>query len=117
MLSAGHFIVTGPDIEPLEFKSRREAKTGAGRDIPARLSTRSARMRRAGCSSTKGVAQDAKGGVTVKLASLTTSTCRVTIPSPNPAPGAFSLRRNKERAVKVGWVTWTFFKDETDEST
>jgi hypothetical protein len=33
------------------------------------------------------------------------------------APGAFSLRRNKERAVKVGWLTWTFFKDETDEST
>jgi hypothetical protein len=55
--------------------------------------------------------------VTAKLAALTRSTCRVTIPSPNPAPGAFSLRRNKERAVKVGWVTWTFFKDETDEST
>jgi hypothetical protein len=36
VLSAGHFIVTGPDTEPLKFKSRREAKTGAGRDIPAR---------------------------------------------------------------------------------
>lgn len=22
----GHFVVTGPDIEPLKFKSRREAK-------------------------------------------------------------------------------------------
>jgi hypothetical protein len=51
VLSAGHFIVTGPDTEPLKFKSRREAKTGAGRDIPARLSTRSARTRRGGCSS------------------------------------------------------------------
>jgi hypothetical protein len=65
----------------------------------------------------KGAPQDAEGGVTAKLAAVTKSTCRVTIPSPNPAPGAFSLRRNKERAVKVGWLTWTFFKDETDEST
>jgi hypothetical protein len=24
--SRGHFVVTGPDIEPLKFKSRREAK-------------------------------------------------------------------------------------------
>jgi hypothetical protein len=47
----GYSIVTGPAIEPLKFKSGREAKTGAARDIPARLSTRSARLRRGGCSS------------------------------------------------------------------
>ena len=27
----GHFVVTGPDIEPLKFKSRREAKDWCAR--------------------------------------------------------------------------------------
>jgi hypothetical protein len=34
----GHFTVTGPNIEPLKFKSRREAKDWCARSNPARPS-------------------------------------------------------------------------------
>jgi hypothetical protein len=40
----GHFVVTGPDIEPLKFKSRRETRTGATSIIRARPLRRSAPM-------------------------------------------------------------------------
>jgi hypothetical protein len=32
--SRGHFIVTGPDIEPLKFKSRREDKDWCAEHYP-----------------------------------------------------------------------------------
>ena len=38
----GHFVVTGPDIEPVKFNSGREAKNRAGTIIPAHPSGRSA---------------------------------------------------------------------------
>ena len=37
----GHFVVTGPDFEPMKFASRREAKTGAAGIIRAYRSLRS----------------------------------------------------------------------------
>ena len=41
-LVKGDFIVTGPDVEPMKFKSRaRGARTGVRRTIPARRSPRS----------------------------------------------------------------------------
>ena len=43
-LVKGDFIVTGPDVEPMKFKSRREAKDlCVRRTIPARRSPRSGR--------------------------------------------------------------------------
>ena len=39
----GDFVVTGPDIEPLRFKTRREAKDWCRRTTQARSSRRSVR--------------------------------------------------------------------------
>ena len=41
-------MVTGPDIEPMKFKSRREAKDGVGGIIREYRSLRSVGMRRGG---------------------------------------------------------------------
>jgi hypothetical protein len=41
--SRGHFIVTGPDIEPRKFKSRREAKDWCAEHHPGSPSRKSAR--------------------------------------------------------------------------
>jgi hypothetical protein len=42
----GDFVVTGPDIEPTKFKSRREARAGAPSIIRDRLSRKLALMPR-----------------------------------------------------------------------
>jgi hypothetical protein len=39
----GHFVVTGPDIEPTRFKTRREAKDWCVAHYPARPAKRSVR--------------------------------------------------------------------------
>ena len=39
----GDFVVTGPDIEPVRFKTRREAKDWCGAHYPTRPSKRSVR--------------------------------------------------------------------------
>ena len=36
----GHFVMTGPDIEPTRFKTRRDLRTGAWRTTRARPSKR-----------------------------------------------------------------------------
>jgi hypothetical protein len=48
----GDFVVTGPDVEPMKFKSRREARLV--HDAPSRLAYPRNRGRcvEAGCSST-----------------------------------------------------------------
>ena len=33
----GHFVVSGPDIEPIKFKTRREARAWCARHYPGSL--------------------------------------------------------------------------------
>ena len=57
----GEFVVTGPDIEPMRFKPRPEARDSCKAHYPARRSLRSVGVRRGGDSGGEG--EVLEGGV------------------------------------------------------
>ena len=67
----GHFVVTGPDIEPTRFKTRRE-RTGAWRTTRARPSKRSVRSTTPQRGATSGEARGRGGLGTLTILKCTT---------------------------------------------